>query len=258
MASTDSERYRPRAVDFSIPTTRRPRRGFTLIELLVVISIIALLIAILLPALRSARETARGAQCLSSLKQHAFIALAYANDYEDRLPYGRLDGVSDWGVLLDGWMSGDGMTYATSDSDRTEIYRCPSATIDDGTRHYSAHPRLMPDLDTYQIYNLNQLRRPTEIAMLVDSVQDDRSGPSFGMATILYNRVPSSTILFDPADTRNEDPIADADRNADAYLNWGYFRYRHGGDNAVNISYPDGHAGTNPYGSVLRRHIHAD
>jgi len=59
--------------------------SFTLIELLVVIAIIAVLVAILLPGLRTARDTAYSAQCLSNLRQSAQSVTVYAQDYGGKI-----------------------------------------------------------------------------------------------------------------------------------------------------------------------------
>lgn len=82
---------------------RSPRaalRGFTLVELLVTISVISVLIGILIPTVAKTRNAARGAACLSNLRQIGVAWNAYLVDYI-YVPYDRTDGrvnhVLDWG-----------------------------------------------------------------------------------------------------------------------------------------------------------------
>jgi prepilin-type N-terminal cleavage/methylation domain-containing protein/prepilin-type processing-associated H-X9-DG protein len=74
--------------------------GFTLIELLVVIAIIAILAAILFPVFAQARAKARGAACLSNVKQIGTSLMMYMQDYDEMSPSGRGGGWEWWTELM--------------------------------------------------------------------------------------------------------------------------------------------------------------
>lgn len=69
--------------DRKSPACRQGKTAcFTLIELLVVIAIIAILAALLLPALQSAKERSKSANCLNNLKECVRAGQMYGNDFD--------------------------------------------------------------------------------------------------------------------------------------------------------------------------------
>jgi prepilin-type N-terminal cleavage/methylation domain-containing protein len=109
------------------PKANKNKRYFTLIELLVVIAIIAILAAMLLPALNSARDTAKSISCLSNLKQFGTGFNMYMIDYDSRFPnYGTSTAGSCWDVMLYPYVG-------HSASGTSNIYHCPAGIVARGS-----------------------------------------------------------------------------------------------------------------------------
>lgn len=66
------------------------RSAFTLVELMATIAIIGVVMAMLLPAVQTARESARRTHCMSNLKQIGVGVQLYARAYGDAFPPGQV------------------------------------------------------------------------------------------------------------------------------------------------------------------------
>ncbi len=113
-----------------IDRAMRRRFGFTIVELLVVIAIIGILSALLLPAIQSARETARRLTCQNNLKQLG-IALHRHEEAKKCFPSGA-----------------ESRAYAKIPNNPYTFYR------------WSALVRLMPYLEETTAYNSLDLTQP--------------------------------------------------------------------------------------------------
>jgi type II secretory pathway pseudopilin PulG len=78
--SLNAIRY-PTEIHLRLLISNRPYRGVTVVELLVVFTVISICMALLLPAVQSARATARRTQCASNLRQFHSSTAKFAGSH---------------------------------------------------------------------------------------------------------------------------------------------------------------------------------
>ena len=105
----------------------KKRNEFTLIELLVVIAIIAILAAMLLPALSSARATAKTAACSNNMKQIGILLANYRTDFNGYFIRFKLEGNLNWSKYLSEQLE---QKRDVSDRGYGSTFVCPAAADD--------------------------------------------------------------------------------------------------------------------------------
>ena len=221
----------PLLVDEMNPISRNSLHCvFTLIELLVVIAIIAILAAMLLPALKTAKDSARAISCVNKLQEIGKAVEMYSSDYNDWLPGGGPDtynpsefrwfnftGGSTYGITMEYQLEPYTEEYHGQVADT--FWTCPSITSSSGN------------------YYDNDLRTPPHHQY---GINWHMISPSGGGKTYRTSQIgnPSSTLYYMDSDS----PVYACSGCQPRWMmlnNWPVISRRHGG--GANVLWLDSH-----------------
>jgi prepilin-type processing-associated H-X9-DG protein/prepilin-type N-terminal cleavage/methylation domain-containing protein len=148
---------------------------FTLIELLVVIAIIAILASMLLPALKSARRTAKSIACRGNLKQLSSANSMYTTDTDGWLPWS-ITNTKLWDYQL--------MPYLNYPQDSTEankksgfsIFHCPFGEMNSYPNIpyrskgyvYNYNVARHADYAGHKGFRVTEVKSPTTVMLMLD------------------------------------------------------------------------------------------
>lgn len=195
------------------------RRGMTLVETMVVLGVVTALVGLMLPALATARDSARSTACLSQLRQLGLGWLLYASDHHGwAMPLAYTDPAHTAGGDSRYWWGSDGSQTGQVDYDQGLLtpyldarpgqrgpYACPAQppgtyahqgatatpTSTYGYNGYYLSPAYTPGWSAHIAHRPHQrmdtIERPSAVLVFADTLLS--RGPGV---------LPSSNALLDP------------------------------------------------------------
>lgn len=149
----------------------RRHEGFTLVELLVVIVIIGILAGMLLPAITNVSEKGKRVTCANNLREIHKMAVAYARDNDDLLPFYD-DPKANGPLLLEEQLN---TFYRKNYTRNLKVFKCPSRTTPYGlSKEYQYEYN--PYLTGKRALRFTQVKNPGNLRMAWDCDKESQAG----------------------------------------------------------------------------------